>query len=287
MARRTGVLTYVSAAFRWHWNLLAVGAGAVFALMSGRPDVVLPLLAAAEVAYLGFLSSHPHFRKVIDLRAQQAPPVPSVDSEALMEKMRTAIKAEAWQRFDRLRERCLTLEGLARQLHRGRTNADSAVTDLQTDSLERLLWMFLKLLYSQDALGRFVRTIDRDALLRDTENAQKQLADAKERQRDPKFTRSLEDRLETLHQRLANLDESMANLEFLGLELDRIEQKINAIGEMALNARDTADIAAQVDGIAAGVAATEEVMRKIDVAAVFENEAPPRLLARQTQSTSE
>ena len=32
--------------------MLAVGAGAVFAFLSGQPDVVLPIVAAAEIAYL-------------------------------------------------------------------------------------------------------------------------------------------------------------------------------------------------------------------------------------------
>ena len=37
---------YLRTAFTYHWNLLYVGAGVAVAVISGRPDVVLPLVAA-------------------------------------------------------------------------------------------------------------------------------------------------------------------------------------------------------------------------------------------------
>lgn len=280
MPQRSGFLAYVSAAFQWHWNLLAIGTGLALAFLSGKPDVVLPLLGAAELGYLGLVSTHPHFRKVVDLsrrtsRADQ-------DSQALMEQIASSIKPDAWHRFETLRARCAALDKLARQFRGGQSGQSAAVTDMQAESLERLLWMFLKLLYSRDALHRFMQTLNRDAIQREIAQSEKRFEAVRQRQSDQKFARSLEDKLETLRQRLANYDRAAANLEFLNLELDRIEQKVNAISEMSLNARDTGDIAAQVDGIAAGVAATEEVMRKLDVAPVFDSEAVPRLLERET-----
>ncbi len=276
------LFSYVSAAFKWHWNLLAMGAGLILAVLSGRPDMVLPLLAALELGYLGVLSTHPHFRKVIDLRDRQRETVSGPDPTALMEKIADAIKPEAWHRFEVLRERCGTLDKLARQFRGGQSSVAPDVTGMQAESLERLLWMFLKLLYSRDALHRFVRTVERKSLTDEVSLSETQLASVRERQGDPKVVRSIEDKLDTLRQRLANYDQAAANLEFLDLELDRIEQKVSVISEMSLSSRDTADIAAQVDGIAAGVAATEEVMRRLDVAPVFEHEAPPRLLERET-----
>ena len=52
-------------AFKWHWNLLGLGAGVALALLSGRPDVVLPIVAAGELAYLGFLGMNDRFQRVL------------------------------------------------------------------------------------------------------------------------------------------------------------------------------------------------------------------------------
>ena len=62
MASSAGFLKYIQKAFTYHWNLLAVGAGVVLGVVSGRPDIVIPLIAAGEVAFLAGLSTHPRFR---------------------------------------------------------------------------------------------------------------------------------------------------------------------------------------------------------------------------------
>ncbi len=67
-----GLGKYLKKAFLNHWNLLVVGAGTVFAVISGQPDVVLPILAAGELAYLGLLSTHPKFQKALDAQEAKA-----------------------------------------------------------------------------------------------------------------------------------------------------------------------------------------------------------------------
>lgn len=276
---RGSFLKYLKPAFLWHWNLLAAGTGVVFALLTGRADMVLPLVVAAEFAYLGVLSTHPQFRRAIDARGRMK--APDEDTSAQMARIRSELRREAWERFDVLRMRCQGLDKLAQQFRGVESASEPAVSALQTESLERLLWMFLKLLYSQDALLRFLKGINRSELAREITVSEKNIEAAKAQQRDEKLVRSLEDKLETLRQRLANYDKAVENREFLGAEIDRIEQKVNAIGELALNARDPADIAAQVDGIAAGISATEEAVRSLNVAPVFTREEPPKLLSKE------
>jgi len=276
MTRRGAFLEYLKAAFLWRWNLLAAGAGVIFALLSGRPDLVLPLIGAGEIIYLGLLTTNERFRKAIDARAFMRMPQP--DQKELLTQIQSVVKPEAWARFDRLRERCLTLSKISEQFRGPQAAGSPVVTDLQTSSLERLLWIFLKLLYSQDALRRFLNTTDRDGLVQEIEATEKALESAEEKARGEKLISSLKDKLETLGQRLENYDRAAENREFLAIEIDRIEQKVNAIGEMALNSRDAADISAQVNGIAEGVSATEEAMRSLEVAPVLQREEVPRLL---------
>lgn len=273
------LMKYVKAAFFWRWNLLFFGAGVAAGVLSGKPDVVLPLLAAAELTYLGLLTSRPRFRQAIDART--ATRRTEADQTQLLRQIKAALPPEAWARFEELRNRCLALDKLSQRLRGPHEARDALVTDLQTGSLERLLWMFLKLLYSQDALQRFLRETDRDELALLIAAAEKELKRATEQGRSQKLIGSIKDKLETLRQRLANYDRTIEHQEFLKVEIDRIEQKVNAISEMAINARDPADISAQVDGIAEGISATEEAIRSLDVAPVLERDEAPKLLSME------
>lgn len=276
MARRASFLDYVKKAFLWHWNLLAIGGGAAFAFLSGQPDVFLPLVAAVEIAYLGLLTTNPRFQKSVDVHSVATPP--PLDQALMMQRVKSVLKAEAWERFEALRQRCLGLNALSQQLRGPQPGGASPVSDLQTESLERLLWMFLKLLYSQDAILQFLRSTSRKTLEESITAAEEELKKATDLKRGDKLIRSIQDKLETLKQRMANYNRVEENREFIAMEIERIEQKVNAISELSINARDPNDITAQVDGIAAGISATEEAMRNLDVGPVLEYEEAPRLL---------
>lgn len=271
------LMRYTRAAFFWRWNLLAFSAAVIAGVLSGQPDVVLSLTAAVELTYLGLLTANPRFRKAIDARSVSRKE--AVDQKEVMARIREALDDSAWERFERLRLRCLSLDDIGKQFSGPNTAEDSTVANIQTGSLERLLWMFLKLLYSQDALDRFLDTTDRNGLVRAISNTEKDLKSAQDRQRSEKLISSIQDKLDTLKQRLINYDRAQENRDFLAVEIDRIEQKVNAISEMGLNARDPADFSAQVDGIAAGVSATEEAIKSLNVAPVFEREEAPPLLS--------
>ena len=47
-----GLGKYIKTAFVNRWNLLALAGGAGFALLSGIPEVAIPLLLAAEIGYV-------------------------------------------------------------------------------------------------------------------------------------------------------------------------------------------------------------------------------------------
>ncbi len=280
MGQWAALKKYVKAAFMWRWNLLAFGAGVVFALMSPWPDAVLALVAACELSYLGLLTSHPRFRKAVDVMEAKSV-VAEVDQTEALAQIREALNAKAWNRFESLRNRCVSLNNLSRQFRGPQAIENATVAELQTNSLERLLWLFLKLLYSQDALQRFLDATDRSSLERQYEAGLKELDAARSRERGEKLVSSLQDKVNTLKQRLDNYDRAQDHRDFLAAEIDRIEQKVSAISEMAINSRDPSDISAQVDGIAEGVSATEDAIRTLDVAPVFTREEAPKLLSQQ------
>ncbi len=279
MAPRQGVLTYLMAAFLWRWNLLIFGAGVAFSMLSPSPSMFFPLVAAVEIAYLGLLAPHPKFQKAVDARRRGA--AEEVNVRQVMDQIRKVLKHQAWERFERLRNRCKQLNDLAVQFRGPDARQDPALFDLQSSSLERLLWLFLKLLYSQDALEGFLNSTDRTEIQRQIEVNEKSLELAKSKGRSEKLLTALQDKLAILRQRLENYDRAKDNRDLLAIELDRIEQKVHAISEMMLNSRNTGDIGAQVDGIAEGVSVTEEALRGLDITPVLSQEQAPKFLSEE------
>jgi hypothetical protein len=278
MAAKASFLSYVKSAFLWHWNLLAVGAGVFFSFLSRRPDMFLPLVSAIELLYLGMLSSNPRFRKAVDARRAAVPLAP--DQSQLLSKIRNSINPNAWGRFVALQNRCRTLQNLSQQIQ-GPDVQDKPLQEIHTESLDRLLWMFLQLLYSLDALDRYLAATNRNDLELSIIESEKQIEKAKAEKRDEKLIRALEDKHETQHQRLQNYERTRDNRDLIGVEIDRIEQKVSAISEMAISSRDSSEIGAQVDGIAAGISATEDALRGLDVPPVFKQETAPRFLSQE------
>lgn len=277
MAPQNNFWTYVKAAFGWHWNLLAVGVGVAFSILSGRPDVILPLVAAGEVAYLGLLATHPRFRKSVDARGLTAETQVQTDLE--LKRLVSALSPRDLKRFQALRDRCLMLQKLSRQLH-GQTSDDTTpISDLHAESLDRLLWMFLKLLASQDALDRFLKNTDRSGLLREINATQATLDKARAEGRKDTLIRSLEDKVATMQARLKNYDAALENSELLKAELERIEQKVTAVSELSLSQADSSLLSAEVDGITESLSVTAEAIRTLDLGPQLTlGEKAPKLL---------
>jgi hypothetical protein len=111
---------YLKAAFTYHWNLLAVGAGTAFALISGRPDVVLPLVAAGEVLYLASMFSNDRFRSAVDAREAKARrQADTAETRAAYDRIREQLPPHLLRRFDQLRSHCQKLTELAGSGGRG------------------------------------------------------------------------------------------------------------------------------------------------------------------------
>jgi DNA-binding FrmR family transcriptional regulator len=283
-------LDYVRKAFTWRWNLLALGGGLGVALLSGVPDVAVPLVLAAELAYLGGLTAMPKFRAAVAAEAHaasraklgqgQAPaPAPAQTSQARLDAVLAALDPERRARFLTLRDRCLAMKRIAAGV-RGEQDA-SAGDSLHTAALERMLWVFVRLLSAEQALGRFIESTDDVAMQARVGELEAKIADPKLRD-DEKILRALVDSLATAQLRLDNFQKAARNTEFVKIELDRIEGKIQALVEMAVSHEDPDFISSQVDSVAESISHTEQAMREmtlISSAGSELEEAAPSLLA--------
>lgn len=261
-------MKYLKTAFLNKWNLLAFFGGLGFAMLSGRPDVVLPLVLAAEAGFLGLLGTHPKFQRYVDAqRAETARAEGLATVERTLRQITRVLPRESLDRFEALRSRCEQLRQIAVELkHAGAEKADRPLEDLQMAGLDRLLWIYLRLLYTQFAIKRFLNQTSEQAIKDDIERIQERIAglpaDAESPQ-SARMRRTLEDNLETSRGRLENWAKARDNHQLVELEIDRLENKIQSLSELAVNRQEPEFISSQVDGVASSMMETERTMNEL------------------------
>jgi hypothetical protein len=261
-----GTKDYLKEAFFFRWNLLFFLGGTAAAALTPLAPVLLPLVGAGELAYLAGLISMPRFRAAIDAKthaARQGLPrdVPAAPAVSLV-TMLNGLPTEARTRFERLHARCVEMRGIAAGVRGAAGNQASAAEEIRTPGLDRLLWLFLRLLLSKTALDRFLKTMDGQEISGRLEELRKSLATA-QASGDDRVVRSLQDSIAMGELRLDNFGKARKNAEFVAVELDRIEGKIQALAEMAVNRQDPDFLSSQVDSAAESMRQTEKAVSEL------------------------
>lgn len=264
-----GLTKYLKAAFFNQWNLLTFLGGMGFSLLSGRFDVLAPLVVAAEVAYLGLLGTHPRFQRAVDAQDAKANRQDGADAvQATVRRILFELPKPLGQRFEELRSQCEELRQIsARMREPVQTGAPPPLDDMQLASLDRLLWMYLRLLYTQHALSQFLQKTswaDIQANIDQLELRLKNLsAAAASDERQMRACKVVEDNLQTSRSRLENYQKARENHELMGLELDRLENTIRSLSELAVNRHEPNFISGQIDQVAASMVQTERTMGEL------------------------
>jgi hypothetical protein len=295
--KKAGLFRYLKEAFLFRWNLLIFGGAAAAAVISGRPDIALPLVAAGEVAYLAGLTSLPRFQAAIDAKARREQPgslaarrEQAADNQNTRQRLIDvlgSLEPERRNRFLRLRARCVEMQRIASAVRGETHDASGASQELRAPALDRLLWVFLRLLLSQQAVERFLRATDGASIEKNLASLQSKQRDA-EKKGDERMLRSIVDAIATAELRRDNHEKARGNAEFISLELDRIEQKIHALTEMAVSHTNPDELSVQVDAVADGMAQTEQTIRELQaITGLGAEESTPSILSGDIQEAME
>ena len=281
----------IKTAFLYHWNLLGFFGGLGLAALLPIPGVGVPLVLAAETAYLAFLGTHPRFQQYVAAqKAKQQRDQNKAGAEGGLDRILSALPRNAVQRFETLRSRCLDLRQIAVGLKDpSRADAPMPLEELQLAGLDRLLWTFLRLLFTQYMLDRFFQRTSEDQIGKTIKNLEQSLQAQAAGPDDPqkqKIRKALEDNIQTSRERLANLEKARSNSELVKLEIDRLENKIQSLSEMAINRQEPDYIVHQVDEVASSMVQTERTMNELQFATgLATEEEVPQLLQRQAITT--
>lgn len=260
-------LDYAKAAFLLPGNVMVFGGAVLGAIFSPEPAGFLALVAAAEAIFLGGLTALPRFRLAIDARARAGRP--AADAQAADDSWRAmlgALPPDGLARFERLRARCRDMRRLARTVQSADQSTADVVGSLRTSGLDQLLWGFLRLLQHHAALQRLLSELDRPELDARVAAIRADLARATEA-KDERLVRSHQERLTTTQARLDYYDRTARDADFLRAELDRVEEKILALSEMAVNQHDPNVLSAEIDAAASSMQATETSLTTLNLGA--------------------
>ena len=282
-----GMGDYLKEAFLFRWNLLFFFGAAAAAALTPLAPVLLPLVAAGEVTYLTGLVSVPRFRAAIDAKVHAgriaaagtaAAPPPAVSLVTML----VGLPAGARTRFEQLHARCREMRGIAAGVRGAAGDSGSSAEDIRTPGLDRLLWLFLRLLVSKTALDRFLQTMNEQELTMKVADLRKSLtaAQAALPGGDDRVVKSLQDSLAMGELRLDNYGRAKKNAEFVTIELDRIEGKIQALAEVAVSRQDPDFLTSQVDSAADSMRQTEKAVSELQhlTGLADQLEEPPAIL---------
>jgi hypothetical protein len=264
--RDAGMSDYLKEAFLFRWNLLFFAGGAAAAALTPLAGVLLPLVAASELTYLAGLVSIPRFRAAINAKVHAAsrpadaaaPAQPAVSLVTMLEGLPAASRS----RFQRLHGRCVEMRGIAAGVRGAAGNQVGGAEEIRTPGLDRLLWLFLRLLLSKAALDRFLLAMNEQEITVRLADLRKSLETAA-KGGDERIVRSLQDSIASNELRLDNYGRAKKNAEFVSVELDRIEGKIQALAEMAVNRQDPDFLSSQVDSAADSMRQTEKAVSEL------------------------
>jgi hypothetical protein len=278
-----GLKHYLREAFLFRWNLLFLCGGVAAAAMLPMAGVLLPLVAAGETAYLAGLVTIPRFRAAVDAKVhaagrRAAAPVEAPEASESLLAMLATLPVDGRRRFERLHTRCVEMRAIAAGV-RGAAGAGGTAEEIRTPGLDRLLWLFLRLLLSRTALDRFLGTINDQEIRARLDQQRKDLA-AAQTAGDDRIVRSLQDSIAMAELRVDNYERAKKNAQFVTIELDRIEGKIQALAEMAVNRQDPDFLSSQVDSAAESMRQTEKAVSELQhlTGLAAELEEPPPIL---------
>ncbi|MFM7245278.1 MAG: hypothetical protein ACKO40_14060 [Planctomycetaceae bacterium] len=272
---------YLRTAFTTKWNLLLFGGGVAAAFISGFPGVILPLVIAGEVYYLASMLGNDRFRSAVEAQdAKTRRAADAAGAREAYERIRKNLPPALLKRFDQLRDHCLKLVELGSSM---RGPDGSGPDKTAVESLDRLLWGYLRMIWGASTLSDFLDRTDDGAIRGRIADLERRLAKlAKDDPGSAQMRATLEDHLQTSRERLGNIEEARRKLDLVAAEIERLEAKIAALAEGSVAKRDVTDIAQRVDEVAEGMRKTDETMRQLQLPPELEElDEPPPLLREE------
>jgi hypothetical protein len=204
---------------------------------------------AALVAMVGGRSASARFQKLIEAERIAAR---AEGAEDRMQKAYERLQAASQSRYRALVTQCREILGMGGGID------ERNVSDFRAGNLNQLLWLFLRLLASREAIQDTLARVDRRQLETGTESIKARLAGVADQE--GALARSLKATLEIQERRLANLETATNNLAVIDAELERIEQQVRLVREESAVTGSPEAISSRLDSVSSTLSETSKWM---------------------------
>ena len=282
--KRGGFIDYLLRAFLNRWNLLALGAAAGFSIIGGWVDMVIPIALAFEILYLAALSTNERFQTIVDATIlQTATEEKKAAGARSPEDFLRELGRQDRESFERLRRICLDLSHISTRV-KGGADPDPGVLEMRLESINRLLWLYLKMLYSKKSLESFFSNIDQQEIVKQQKSVHERIEalgpESEDTPKEAQYRKSLSDTYSTAAMRLKNYQSVKDTYEFILLEIERMYSKISGIAEMSVSQEDPQTISHEIDVVSTSTMQTQKAMRDLEsiTGFAFEDSETPVLI---------
>ncbi len=205
-----------------------------------------------ELAYLGVLATNERFQRTVVATQQWES---RRQWQRRVEELVQQLSSEGQHRYRNLEGRCASI--LDQQQ---RAAVVPSGLEAQGEGLGRLLWLYLRLLLTRQAIDRIVRESagsaeDGNQLEGRIHKLEAQLANGSVGE---ELRRSLTGQIEILKQRLQKRTEARDKLVFMDAELTRLQEQVELIREQAILSTDPQLLSARIDQITATLDGTNQ-----------------------------
>jgi len=254
-----GDISYVKAAFKWQYNLIAMAGAVGFSAVSGSE---LPLIMGAglELIYLAVVPQMARFQRLV--RSWRY----AEEKRGIEQKLRALfqeIPPEMRVKYGKVDALCHNIRE-----NYGRLSAPSQMfSGEMQDRLDGLLQGYLRLLHALQQHYEYLRNTDPERIKKEAAELQRTMANDP-----PKVQEINRKRLEIIGKRTEKYAKIRENCSVIEAQCAAMEDVLGLIRDQSVTLRDPQQVSDQLEGLVHDVEQTEQSVREVE--SIFELAAP-------------
>jgi len=252
---RQGEPNYVKEAFKWQYNLIALGGAAAASVISLSP-LPLILAAGAELMYLASVPGIPAFQRLV--RSWRYADQKKEHDERL-KAMQYSLPPEIRDRFRHLED--ITAD-IRRNYARLSSTSQAFIGQIEAQ-LQGLMTAFIRLANSDVQHVQYLQTTDVNGIRNEVKYLKERLA--KDAAKVQEINRK---RIEILEKRLEKYQKIRENRQVIDAQCRAIEDVLQLIHDQSITMADPQQVSDRLESLVKDVEQTEESVREVE--AIFQ-----------------